>query len=236
MVWFNDKCTHKGIICGMLFLFIMVLGGCSGTENKTAAPSGNGEDEATVVLATDKADDLDTDNEEDGTKGEIPVYSIADKKKIKKYLAALTGKWEKAEKEDGIISIGHDGIMTENELELWDGFWAGKTDAVVLVQPTIEGDLIYNYVSRTREGYAEYCDMSRDMYGGGYSFGEYAQVYREEKQKDDCISYYLFGTADGRELTDREMKYALKQMQQGGWEKNGDDIRVCWLASYKGSR
>lgn len=259
MDWFNDKGRKKGFICGMLVLFILVLGGCFGKENKTAVSPDSDEDEARVVLDTDKAGNEENPvqenpgegeeaqgNEEAPTEGVVPVYSLADKKEIKKYLAGLTGKWEKAEKEEGIISIGHDGIMTEEELELWDGFWAGETDAVVILNPTIEGDLIYNYLSRTEAGYTQYCDMSRDMYGGGYSFGEYAQVYREEKkEKDsDCIeeeknyriSYYLFGTADGRELTDREMKRALKYMEQGGWEENGDDIRICWLVSYKESR
>lgn len=255
MAWFSDRQINKGILCGMLFLFIMAAGGCGKAGKDVDAASDSQENDTKTVMVTKTPDAQKAESpkgsagDEEGksvqnaaeneemknTEGKVPVYTLDDKKKIKKYLASYPSKWEKIKKADDIIFIGHDGAMTKKGLALWEEFLAVQTGAVIIVQPTVEGDFIYQYVSKTEEGYTQFCDMSRDNYGGGYSFDSYTQLYKEESKKEKSISYYLFVAADGRELTDKEMKGILKRIEKSDGSENGDD-RAYWLFSYRTCR
>jgi len=116
----------------------------------------------------------------------INIYGEEDYEKIQELLR--TYPIENAAANGGFVMVH--GVVEENSKKAWDNFYAnvnqGKEAAVIIVQYTIEGDPILNYVSYMNDSFYSVTDISRDAWGGPvpYYSGSYKflKMFEEEGQ------------------------------------------------------
>lgn len=96
------------------------------------------------------------------------VYGAGDLEKIKQYLAALPSDYTGAAQEENVLLF--DSYGSARDWTSWNAFYQKvKKDSMgwlLIAYPTVEGDLIYKYISY--DGEAFYCveDDSRDAFRG----------------------------------------------------------------------
>jgi hypothetical protein len=116
----------------------------------------------------------------------IDIYGEEDLEKIQEFLR--TYPVENAVASGGFVMVH--GVVKEDSKKVWDTFYSNvknKNDAAILIlQYTIEGDPILNYVSFANDSFYSVTDISRDAWGGPvpYYSGSYKFlcIFEEEEQ------------------------------------------------------
>jgi hypothetical protein len=110
----------------------------------------------------------------------VDIFGPEDQEKIQELL--LTYSISDAV-ENGCFVIVH-GVVKGDSKKAWDNFYAnvnsGEDAAILIIQYTIEGDPILNYVSFTNGSFYSVTDVSRDAWGGPepYYSGSYKFLNR----------------------------------------------------------
>ena len=127
---------------------------------------------------------LDKNNPD--TNNQIAVFGAEDEESIKELLSSMSIEDAAA---NGCFVMVH-GVVKDDSKKAWDTFCANvkreKETAIIIVQYTIEGDPILNYVSFVNGSFFSVTDISRDSWGGPvpYYSGSYKflNVLEEEGQ------------------------------------------------------
>jgi hypothetical protein len=113
----------------------------------------------------------------------VAIYGAEDHEKIRELLSTYPLS---DASENGCFIIVH-GVVEDDSKKAWDTFYSNVKNendaAVLIVQYTIEGDPILNYVSFTNGSFYSVTDVSRDAWGGSESYysGSYKFLNRFKK-------------------------------------------------------
>lgn len=164
---------------------------------------------------------------------DIPVFGAEDKDKVRDYLAGLPNRnltYEEAEERGLIRRIWLNRDEDKKYREKFDRQWlefyqlvtrkdlkwnaeegeayhdlaVGK--AIVILNYTMEGDPIYDYLSCINGEYYYYSDSSRDMYGSGNYDGSYKDIRMVHEKDSEGNEYTSFYLVKNNKLTEKEIK------------------------------
>lgn len=169
---------------------------------------------------------------------DIPVYSAEEKEEVKRYLGQMPDKYlpYKEIEERGIIQrIWRNSKEDKKQQKKFDKQWlnfyqdATRKDlkwnvkkgeayhdlafkqAVVILNYTVEGDPVYDYISCINGDYYYYSDNSRDEYGNGSAYnGSYKDLRAITEKGENGKEYTSFYLVKTREMTDEEIKKMIQ--------------------------
>lgn len=159
------------------------------------------------------------------TESNVPIYGVGDREKLEEYLATLPEKYlsgKKVKKLGFLVGYGQQFYSEKqraNFKKIWLDFFEttkehqkrekdiGCERAVVIVNYTIEGDPIYDYISYINGEYYLYVDSSRDRFGSGEPFDAVYEKMVSNTAKDDEIYYYLLKDSA---MSEKQLKKHLR--------------------------
>ena len=140
----------------------------------------------TLCLSKNNPDTVkDTDGRQNTSGNTLAIFGAEDQERVRELLRTYSVADAAA---NGCFVVVHGDVEGDSK-KAWDAFYTnvtqGKDAAIIIIQYTIEGDPILNYVSFKNGSFFSVTDVTRDAWSGPnpYSFNSYKFLHQFETEE-----------------------------------------------------